>query len=111
MEDANTDVLTAEVVDNVWDKLLPGLLHPVHGWDTPCSLRLIAPRALAVINGAEDPRNPVAGLTEHVLRPTKELYESMGVGDKFAVFIQEGIAHKPTPEMLTYALAFIEKHL
>lgn len=113
-DESESDALTPRVVRAVWEKLLPGLLGP-GGFDTPNSLPLIAPRALAVINAAEDARNPMPGLWEHVLGPTWRRYEALvgaaRVAELFQVFFQEGVGHRPTPEMAAFAAQFLDQHL
>lgn len=61
--DMRKSEIDSETVKAVWDRISPGLLSH---FDAPLSLRLIAPRALLVLNGALDERNPVEGLQDAV---------------------------------------------
>ncbi|KAI3839339.1 hypothetical protein MKW92_041912, partial [Papaver armeniacum] len=57
--DLGKDEIDKEVVEKVWDRIAPGLASE---FDAPYSVPAISPRPLLILNGAEDPRNPIAGL-------------------------------------------------
>ena len=105
--EAGKEEVDKEVVRTVWNRILPGLLDH---YDAPQSLPCIAPRPLLVLNGEEDPRCPVGGLTDAV-EATMRRYQALGSPDNFEMFLQEKTGHKATDEMYDAAYKFFEEHL
>eukprot|EP01023_Acetabularia_acetabulum_P066663 TRINITY_DN9034_c0_g1_i1.p1 TRINITY_DN9034_c0_g1~~TRINITY_DN9034_c0_g1_i1.p1 ORF type:complete len:366 (+),score=46.76 TRINITY_DN9034_c0_g1_i1:79-1098(+) len=105
--DLNKEAVDKDVVEQVWQKITPGLLY---AYDAPQSMPCIAPRPLFVLNGGEDDRCPVAGL-QPALDATKDTFEKSGNGDNFEVFIEEGVGHQCTPVMDLKVEQFMDKHL
>ncbi len=84
--------LTPELVAQVWDCLLPGLLEH---YDAPMSLGCIVPRPLLVVTGSLDGRNPVQGVREAV-DAASAVYEEQGVGERIELIAQEDAGHELT---------------
>eukprot|EP01025_Chloroclados_australasicus_P018303 TRINITY_DN19522_c0_g2_i1.p1 TRINITY_DN19522_c0_g2~~TRINITY_DN19522_c0_g2_i1.p1 ORF type:complete len:346 (-),score=51.76 TRINITY_DN19522_c0_g2_i1:363-1400(-) len=106
-QDAGLSELNKDIVQKVWDKLIPGITD---AYDLDKSLPCIAPRPLMVLNGEKDDRCPVQGL-EPVLKQTQKIYEDLGVASNFEVFIETGVGHECTPAMDSKVEQFMEKHL
>jgi poly(3-hydroxybutyrate) depolymerase len=87
--------VTAEVVRDVWDTILPGMLET---YDASVSLGAIAPRPLLVVTGALDPRNPVEGV-RNAVKVARLDYEKQGCGEHIRLFDQENAGHELTIEM------------
>jgi hypothetical protein len=79
----------ASVVRSAWERLLPGLLEQ---YDSDKSLPCICPRPLFIVNGAADPRCPVAGLVKP-LKACRQAYRLMGKPGNFGVHIEGGVGH------------------
>ncbi|XP_039806205.1 putative esterase YitV isoform X2 [Panicum virgatum] len=110
-EEARTDLgkseIDTEVVEKVWEKIAPGLDSQ---FDAPYSLPLIAPRPLLLLNGAEDPRCPIAGLEEPSSRAAKA-YEESGSAEKFMFIAEPGIGHQMTANMVKRASDWFDRFL
>ncbi|TVU12416.1 hypothetical protein EJB05_46060, partial [Eragrostis curvula] len=110
-EEARIDLgkseIDTEVVEKVWEKIAPGLDSQ---FDAPYSIPLIAPRPLLLINGAEDPRCPVAGLEEPNTRAAKA-YEESGCAEKFMFIAERGIGHQMTANMVKEASDWFDRFL
>lgn len=110
-EEARIDLgkseIDTEVVEKVWEKIAPGLDSQ---FDAPHSLRLIAPRPLLLLNGAEDPRCPIAGLEEPSSRAAKA-YEESGSAEKFMFIAEPGIGHRMTVNMVKEASDWFDRFL
>ncbi|OEL31557.1 hypothetical protein BAE44_0007420 [Dichanthelium oligosanthes] len=110
-EEARIDLgkseIDTEVVTKVWEKIAPGLDSQ---FDAPYSLPLIAPRPLLLLNGAEDPRCPIAGLEEPISRAAKA-YEESGSAEKFMFIAEPGIGHQTTVNMVKEASDWFDRFL
>ncbi|KAK3131704.1 hypothetical protein QOZ80_6AG0510170 [Eleusine coracana subsp. coracana] len=110
-EEARIDLgkreIDTEVVEKVWEKIAPGLGSQ---FDAPYSIPLIAPRLLLLINGAEDPRCPVAGLEEPNSRAAKA-YDESGCGERFMFIAEPGIGHQMTANMVKEASTWFDRFL
>ncbi|RLN12472.1 putative esterase YitV [Panicum miliaceum] len=110
-EEARIDLgkseIDTEVVEKVWEKIAPGLDSQ---FDAPYSLPLIAPRPLLLLNGAEDPRCPIAGLEEPSSRAAKA-YEESGSAEKFMFIAEPGIGHQTTVNMVKKASDWFDRFL
>ncbi|GAB4837250.1 hypothetical protein Ancab_002153 [Ancistrocladus abbreviatus] len=96
-----------EVVDKVWNRIAPGLAGQ---FDAPNTIPAIAPRPLLILNGAEDPRCPVAGLDIPKFRACKA-YEEVNCINKFKLDAEPGIGHQMTPSMVKKASDWFDKFL
>ncbi|KAI9190882.1 hypothetical protein LWI28_000199 [Acer negundo] len=105
--DLNKSAIDKEVVDKVWDRIAPGLASQ---FDSPYTIPAIAPRPLLIVNGAEDPRCPLAGLEIPEARTCKA-YEDAHCSDKFKLFAQPKIGHQMTPLMVKLASDWFDKFL
>ncbi|XP_024033364.1 uncharacterized protein LOC18055322 isoform X2 [Citrus clementina] len=110
-EEARTDLgkstIDKEVVEKVWDRIAPGLASQ---FDSPYTIPAIAPRPLLIINGAEDPRCPLAGLEIPKARARKA-YAEANCSDNFKVVAEPGIGHQMTPFMVKEASDWLDKFL
>ncbi|KAK9211102.1 hypothetical protein WN943_000476 [Citrus x changshan-huyou] len=91
----------------VWDRIAPGLASQ---FDSPYTIPAIAPRPLLIINGAEDPRCPLAGLEIPKARARKA-YAEANCSDNFKVVAEPGIGHQMTPFMVKEASDWLDKFL
>ncbi|KAK9208082.1 hypothetical protein WN944_000436 [Citrus x changshan-huyou] len=91
----------------VWDRIAPGLASQ---FDAPYTIPTIAPRPLLIINGAEDPRCPLAGLEIPKARARKA-YAEANCSDNFKVVAEPGIGHRMTPFMVKEASDWLDKFL
>ncbi|XP_075095809.1 uncharacterized protein LOC107820549 [Nicotiana tabacum] len=110
-EEARADLgkneIDKEVVQKVWDRIAPGLASQ---FDSPYTVPVIAPRPLLILNGAEDPRCPIAGLDIPKSRAHKA-YENAGCPLNFKLIAQDGIGHKMTPLMVKEASNWFDRFL
>ncbi|XP_065851379.1 uncharacterized protein [Euphorbia lathyris] len=106
-KDLGKSAIDKEVVDKVWDRIAPGLASC---FDAPYTIPAIAPRPLLIINGAEDPRCPLAGLDVPKSRACKA-YEEAKHPDNFELTAQPGIGHQMTPLMVKQASDWFDKFL
>ncbi|XP_037462697.1 putative hydrolase YtaP [Triticum urartu] len=110
-EEAATDLgkseIDSEVVEKVWDRIAPGLASR---FDAPYSVPLIAPRPLLLLNGAEDPCCPIAGLQEPASR-VAEAYEKAGSAEKFKFIVEPGVEHMLTANMVKEASEWFDRFL
>ncbi|GMN39940.1 hypothetical protein TIFTF001_009162 [Ficus carica] len=104
--DLGKSVIDKEVVKKasyishfVWDRIAPGLASE---FDSPYTVPAIAPRPLLILNGAEDPRCPVAGL-EVPNSSARKAWENAQCLEYFKFKAQLGIGHQMTPEMVKEA--------
>ncbi|XP_027353872.1 uncharacterized protein LOC113864409 isoform X2 [Abrus precatorius] len=81
-----------EMVEKVWDRIAPGLASQ---FDSPYSIPIIAPRPLLILNGAEDPRCPLAGL-ENPVSKAIQAYGKLHCLDNFKFVAEPGIGHQIT---------------
>ena len=95
--------LTPDDARAVYGAIAPGLLE--HG-DGECTIPLVLPRPLAIINASDDPRNPLGGVRT-------ALAAARASSDASALFAvgQERTAHECTPAMEALAHAFLKRHL
>lgn len=96
-----------EVVEKVWNRIAPGLASQ---FDSPYTVPTIFPRPLLIVNGAEDPRCPIAGLKTPLLA-TEKAYKDAQCPEKFKLVVQEGIGHQMTPFMVKEASDWLDKFL
>ncbi|KEH36035.1 esterase/lipase domain protein, putative, partial [Medicago truncatula] len=78
-DDLGKDAIDKEVVEKVWDRIAT---RSSSQFDSPCSIPSIAPRRLLILNGAEDPRCPLAGLEIPRAKASKA-YEAFHRTDDF----------------------------
>lgn len=91
----------------VWDRIAPGLAS---SFDAPYTIPAIAPRPLLILNGAEDPHCPVAGLEVPKTRASKA-YEEAKSDNNFELIAEPGIGHQMTPLMVKEASDWFDKFL
>ncbi|XP_010249673.1 PREDICTED: uncharacterized protein LOC104592159 [Nelumbo nucifera] len=110
-EEARVDLgkteIDKEVVEKVWDRIAPGLASQ---FDSPYTVPAIAPRPLLIVNGAEDPRCPLAGLEIPVSR-AQEVYKEANCPEKFKLVAQPGIGHQMTSWMVKEASDWFDNFL
>ncbi|KAJ6828488.1 uncharacterized protein M6B38_362015 [Iris pallida] len=110
-EEARVDLgkkeIDKEVVEKVWDRIAPGLASQ---FDSPYTVPSIAPRPQLILNGAEDPRCPIAGLDTPISRAT-EVYKEADCPDKFKMIAYDGIGHEMTVSMVKDASDWFDKFL
>ncbi|XP_023535291.1 uncharacterized protein LOC111796769 [Cucurbita pepo subsp. pepo] len=99
--------INKEVVKKVWNRIAPGL---VSQFGSIYSVPAIAPRPLLLLNGADDPRCPIAGLDAPVSK-TETAYQRLGCPENFKFIAQPGIGHEMTPEMVKEASQWFDKFL
>ncbi|XP_071722360.1 uncharacterized protein [Rutidosis leptorrhynchoides] len=105
--DLGKNVIDKEVVEKVWDRIAPGLAGE---FDSNYTVPLIAPRPLLILNGAEDPRCPMAGLSVTISR-TRKAFEDAHCSLNFQVIAEAGIGHQMTPSMVKEASDWFDKFL
>ncbi|KAM5565506.1 putative hydrolase YtaP [Rosa sericea] len=105
--DLNKSAIDKEVVEKVWDRIAPGLASQ---FDSPHTVPAIAPRPLLILNGAEDPRCPLAGLDVPKARAIKA-YEDAHSVDKFKLSAEPGIGHQMTALMVIEASHWFDNFL
>ncbi|KAK9054903.1 hypothetical protein SSX86_025982 [Deinandra increscens subsp. villosa] len=110
-EEARADlgkvVIDKEVVEEVWDRIAPGLAGE---FDSDYTVPLIAPRPLIILNGAKDPRCPMAGLVTTISK-TRGAYEEANCSDNFKVIAEAGIGHEMTSSMVREASNWFDNYL
>lgn len=97
----------AAVVQNVWHRLLPGMLED---YDAAKSLPCIAPRPLLIVNGEHDPRCRIEGV-EEVFSECRKAYRHWGCEGNLEMVIDAGAYHEVTAEMDQAVERFFVKHL
>lgn len=97
----------AAVVQNVWHRLLPGLLEE---YDAARSLPCIAPRPLLVVNGELDPRCRADGLSD-IFAECQKAYRHWGCEENLQTHIEPGAYHEVTAAMDLVVEEFFAKHL
>ncbi|XP_072994448.1 uncharacterized protein [Typha latifolia] len=105
--DLQKDVIDKEVVEKVWDRIAPGLAAQ---FDAPYTVPAITPRPLLILNGAEDPRCPLAGLEAPTLQAV-EAYKEVNCPENFKLEAEPGIGHKMTVWMVKEASEWFDKFL
>ncbi|MGH7973720.1 MAG: dienelactone hydrolase family protein, partial [Limisphaerales bacterium] len=86
---------------------VPGMLKY---FDTEAVVALIAPRAILLMSGDQDPGSPVSGVRqiEAAVRPVYKLY---GRENNFQNLIFEGLGHVYTPDMWSRTLSWMDQRL
>jgi len=102
--------LNAEVVEDVWKRLCPGLVDGDQLVDAPTSLRLLAPRPLLVANGEVDMRCPKEGVRLAIESACNE-YARFDATDRVELYFEPDCGHEVTPEMWRRVDAFFLRHL
>ncbi|KAF5837102.1 Alpha/Beta hydrolase protein [Dunaliella salina] len=118
--DLGRDKVDTQVVREVWNRILPGLLD---AWDAPFSLPCCAPRPFLIASGSVDPRCPLPGVLEayELARGTYlEQLQAQGlpqeeaageVAKRLQLYIEDGVGHKPTQGMDKAIADFFDQHL
>jgi len=99
--------IDAHVVQDVWLTLCPGILDR---FDAPRSLSCIAPRALLILSGEEDPRCPIVGV-QAAFEIVKSNYSSIGASNEIDLFVQTGGDHSVSEEMWVEIDKFFQEKL
>eukprot|EP00262_Sarcandra_glabra_P006975 TRINITY_DN1953_c0_g1_i1.p1 TRINITY_DN1953_c0_g1~~TRINITY_DN1953_c0_g1_i1.p1 ORF type:complete len:400 (-),score=53.52 TRINITY_DN1953_c0_g1_i1:69-1268(-) len=105
--DLGKTAIDKEVVEKVWDRIAPGLASQ---FDSPHTVPAIAPRPQLIINGAEDPRCPRAGLETTVSRAI-EVYKEANCSENFKFIAHPGVGHQMTPLMVKEASDWFDRFL
>ncbi|WCJ29464.1 alpha/beta-Hydrolases superfamily protein [Euphorbia peplus] len=106
-KDSGKSAIDKDVVEKVWDRIAPGLASD---FDAPYTIPAIAPRPLLILNGAEDPRCPLAGLEVPKSRAQKA-YEEVKRHDYFEVVAEPEIGHQMTSSMVKKASDWFNRFL
>eukprot|EP00897_Mesotaenium_endlicherianum_P008069 jgi/Mesen1/7290/ME000373S06363 len=106
-KDLGKPAVDSHTVACVWQRLAPGLMDAL---DAPASLPSIAPRPLLVLNGADDARCPLAGLTACITE-TERRYLAAGVSRHFRFVAEDGVGHATTLNMESAAAAWFDTFL
>ncbi|KAG1346716.1 putative esterase YitV [Cocos nucifera] len=105
--DLGKSTIDKEVVKKVWDRIAPGLASQ---FDSPYTIPIIAPRPQLILNGAEDPRCPLAGI-EIPCSTAVEACKRANCPEKFKLIAEPGIGHKMTALMVKEASDWFDKFL
>ena len=97
----------AAFVTRFYDRLIPGIRTE---FDGPKMIPLIAPRPLLLINGENDPINPLPGV-RLCEQTTKAAYEKAGAADKFKLIVEPKTGHGITKEAHAEAIKWLERYL
>ncbi|XP_004501179.1 uncharacterized protein [Cicer arietinum] len=106
-DDLGKGAIDKEVVEKVWDRIAPGLASQ---FDSPYSVPSIAPRPLLILNGAEDPRCPLAGL-EIPRTKASQAYREFHCIDNFKFIAEPGIGHQITKFQVKESSDWFDKFL
>ncbi|XP_061354700.1 uncharacterized protein LOC133299275 isoform X2 [Gastrolobium bilobum] len=106
-DDLGRGAIDKEVVEKVWDRIAPGLASH---FDSPYSIPSIAPRPLLIINGAEDPRCPLAGLEIPRLKASPA-YGEFHCLDNFKFIAEPGVGHQLTRFQLKESSDWFDRFL
>ncbi|BAT78319.1 hypothetical protein VIGAN_02098000 [Vigna angularis var. angularis] len=101
------DRMDKEVVEKVFDHVCPCLTSE---FDAPYSIPAIAPRPLLIINGAEDPQCPVAGL-EVTRSKAIQAYQAFQCVDNFKFIAEPGVGHQLTTFQLKESADWFDRFL
>lgn len=104
---AGAGKVDAAFMRTFFDRVAPGLTGR---FDTPAMLPLIAPRALLVVNGETDRRNPLPGVSLCV-EAARAAYARAGAGGEFEFLLQPGTGHAVTPAARERAVAWLVEKL
>jgi dienelactone hydrolase len=96
-----------EFVRQFYNRVIPGIDGE---FDGPAMVRLIAPRAMMIINGDTDDHTPLPGL-QICLDAARDAYKSGGAEDHLAVRIQPKTGHKVNPDSQAAAVEWFAKWL
>jgi len=99
--------ITSEVVTEVWNCLLPGMLQ---WYDAPVLLATTAPRSLLVVSGENDPRCPADGVRMAV-KEGRKVYAALGAETELELFIEPGIGHDLSSKMVKVIDAWMDSKL
>jgi len=105
--DLGKAAVDAEVCRALWGKVLPGITGP---YDCPSMLRLFAGRPLLVVNGRDDPVNPVQG-AEIAVKAARAAFDSAGCPEKFRAIVVPGVGHQVRPAERAEALEWLARWL
>lgn len=106
-EDLGKNAIDKEVVEKVWDRIAPGLASH---FDSPYSIPPIAPRPLLILNGAEDPRCPLAGLVTLMLK-ISQIYAEFQCSNNFKFIAEPKIGHQITKFQVKESSDWFDKFL
>ncbi|TKY74572.1 putative esterase YitV [Spatholobus suberectus] len=106
-DDLSKGAFDKEVVEKVWDRIAPGLASQ---FDSPYSIPAIAPRPLLILNGADDPRCPIAGL-EIPRSKASQAYREFHCLDNFKFIAEPGIGHQLTRFQLKESSDWFDRFL
>jgi len=101
------DAIEANHLIHCFPNFVPG--WKTHG-DTPEIVALIAPRALHLNFGEEDPGTPIT-YARHGLENIEKAYRESGVPEKFTYYIEPGAGHVLTATMWEHVKTTFEKYL
>ena len=108
---AATDLKVKQVDQAVcralWSKVITGILDE---FDCPNMLRAIAPRPLLILNGANDPNNPLGG-ARVAIDAAEEAYSKEKAADRLMVEIAGGVGHRVTHDQMHMAYDWLVRWL
>jgi fermentation-respiration switch protein FrsA (DUF1100 family) len=99
--------INLEFVQKFYDRLVPGIYSD---FDGPVILPLIAPRALMVINGDQDTRNPLPGVML-AADAARAAYMNANAPEHFVLNIQQNTGHSVTSSSMDAAVAWFQRWL
>ncbi|XP_021745465.1 uncharacterized protein LOC110711396 [Chenopodium quinoa] len=105
--DLGKSAIDKEIVEKVWDRIAPGLASK---FDAPYTIPALAPRPQIILNGADDPRCPLAGLDIPVSR-AEMAYKAYHHSNYFKLIAEPGIGHQMTPAMVKEASDWFDRYL
>ena len=94
-------------VQQFYDRVVPGIDSE---FDCPAMLPLICPRPLLVVNGEEDPINPLPG-AEIAKASAEKAYAAEGASDKFEFIVETKVKHAVPLAYEKRIVAWFEKTL
>ena len=105
--DLGKAAVDADVCRALWGKLVPGI---VDEYDCPSMLRLFAGRPLLVVNGRDDPINPVEG-AEIAVEVARSAFERAGCPEMFRAILVPGVGHQVRPAERAEAVEWLARWL
>jgi len=94
-------------IQQFWNKVIPGITGE---FDCPSMLRLMAPRALLILNSEKDPNNPLPG-AEIAYAAAKEAYQAAHAPEKLNMYVAPNEPHRVTPTHVEMMFNWFSKWL
>lgn len=91
----------------LWSKVIPGILDE---FDCPNMIRAIAPRPLLILNGSNDPNNPLGG-ARLAIEAAEEEYAKEKASDRLMSNVAGGVGHAVTKDQMKLAYDWMVRWL